>query len=220
MIDLTHRVARTYLIASFLAVAVWIAFGVYVALDGDSRGNYCDFGVAEIEANFTVHGKPCRIMAGSILAVYGPVFLWVLVSLQSPAYVFYVFRIWKRSAPRPESPDGVDPAGRHEASQQGGIIRGLVHAYLAASFILLFNWAGVGAWAALDMNKDAWFCDYHAESDAANFRVQGDMCRLRVGNILGVYGTTFLIALAGVQSPAYLYLTVSHLRRRRSKMST
>jgi len=208
--------AAIWSVAAILAATLWIALGVYAALDGDTRGTYCDFGIAATDANFTVDGKPCRIMPGPVFGIYGPIFIWTLLALQLPVLAFFLVRVWRRCiVPQVKIAPLVHAAsGERISPRRRKIIRGIVHAYLAATLIAAFNWAGTGVWSALDMNKDAGFCDYYVDRQAANFRIDGDICRLRIGNILGVYGTTFLIVLVGLQSPAYLYFTVLHLRRR------
>ena len=73
-----------------------------------------------MDTNFTVHDKPCRIMVGPILGIYGPILLWVLLALQSPAYLFYLTRIWKIFLAWRKSPDCVDPSAQKVVDKDMG----------------------------------------------------------------------------------------------------
>ncbi len=94
----------------------------------------------------------------------------------------------------------------------------LVNVYLVVSTLLVTTWFGLGIYISLDHNPQATYCDYNVERREANYISQGEPCRIRLDVLVSELGPLFLIVMAALHSPAYLYFLVRRIRKRRAEL--
>lgn len=96
----------------------------------------------------------------------------------------------------------------------------LVKIYLVLSTLIAAAFSGVFVYTNLEHNPEATFCDYYVEKHWTNYvNKSGEHCRIRLGIVSIYFGLPFLVVTVALHSPAYLYLLVRRVRRRRAKSS-
>ncbi len=93
----------------------------------------------------------------------------------------------------------------------------LVKFYLVLSTLVVAALFGFIIYVNLEHNPQAEFCDYYVERHEANYVSQGEPCRIRLDVLVSELGPLFLIVMAALHSPAYVYFLVRRVRRRRAE---
>ena len=219
------RIVKFYIGISGLLLLTTIGFVTLIGVLFDPGPIYCDYGVAgQPGLDWPMRTKPCQLRVGvfSFRLIF-PVLVF-LVAMQSPAYLYLIVRHLRA---RRRGEKGTDPwawlRNKWRVVRKDALLH-IVHVYLVLSAIAVLVWIGMGAAFGVDHNAGATYCNYYVKGypgldpeglPEANWSIAGDPCRLRAWNIFSLYGVLALIFLAAVQSPAYLFLIVRYVFRRR-----
>ena len=85
---IARRLIKAYLIASFLAVTLWIGNGLSMGYDMNKEGQYCDY--SHPEPNWETQGIPCRLNFEYMLMLEGRGWIVALIIVHSPTYVAWL----------------------------------------------------------------------------------------------------------------------------------
>lgn len=200
-----------YLFVTTVAVALVAIAQVFVFEFSLSARVYCDTSVPPDVAHIILRGTPCRLKPGMIASVYGPQLLSLLLFVQIPAYAYWIARFGSGSCQGPILQPG-DPIYRRYVFKIGRWPRLLLEVYLYVTGLAVFFLAGFMASVNLSHNAGGAYCRYTKGLEPHNFYVQDEPCRLDFAE-LGSFIPLFLMALAVVHMPAYLYAAACYLRR-------
>ena len=100
------RYAKIYLSATSFLFPIWIGLGMYIGLEHNSMGEYCDYGAPKKWAYYTSQGEPCRPRHFVILKEFVVFTAVILLPVQVPAYVYFVARaiVRRRRTQAPNAP--------------------------------------------------------------------------------------------------------------------
>ena len=84
------RYTRIYLGATSILFVIWVSLGMYMGLEHNSMGEFCDWGAPKKWAYYTSHGDPCRPRLFVIAKEIVVLTVGILLPLQSPAYVYFL----------------------------------------------------------------------------------------------------------------------------------
>ncbi len=232
------RAMKYYLVISAVAAFLSIAMGVYMNVHNKPVGVYCDQTVGSDRTAGIRNSETCRLDAGKILSVFGPVFVVLTLTLHLPAYFYFTMR-WRRSR-RPPTPIAIGArdlfapwnaamaeiftfSGGYPPTAGTGwkwarILGRILAVYLVAAALFVFLAMSFMAWVNMDMNHAVDYCSYDAPEFTHNFYVGSDSCQIQYFTIFWMMGRVFVTFTLILHVPAYLYYVVFfYFHRRRGK---
>ena len=84
------RYAKIYLGATSILFAIWVSLAMYMGLEHNSMGEFCDYGAPKKWEYYTSQGGPCRPRHFVILKHVVVFTAVILLPVQTPAYVYFV----------------------------------------------------------------------------------------------------------------------------------